>query len=67
VLREKLFRRGIRSWFNLLKHFLSCGSSETITKEDLMAVLRDLRFDLELEQLKQLCSAYDLHKDGSID
>jgi len=45
----------VRSWFNLFRHFKGAGN-DSISIIEMNNVLRDLRFDLETDQLKQLNS-----------
>lgn len=56
-----MVKRGVRSWFNLFKNIkmYEIEKTKTILMNDLNIVLRNLRFDLDIDSCMQIKKIYD--------
>lgn len=63
-----MVKRGVRSWFNLFKNIkmYEIEKTKTILMNDLNIVLRNLRFDLDIDSCMQIKKIYDTGNSNKI-
>jgi len=64
-----MVKRGVRSWFNLFKNIkmYEIDKTKTILMNDLNIVLKNMRYDLDIDSCMQIKKIYDTNNSNKIE